>query len=97
MMFRRHAAQFSAKSFENIATAAQTTVGAVSGFFETLIKMGVFAQAERENRRRTRQFKRYNKHHNYRGHGLNGARAMARRRCQIAAGSLTASNGLVLS
>ncbi len=96
MMYRRHAAQHSAKTFDNIASIAQVVVGMVAGFFETLVKMGVFAQAERENRRRTRYAKRWTKHHNYMGHGLNGTRAMARRRRQIAAGSLRAENGLVL-
>lgn len=96
MMYRRHTAQHSAKMFDNIASAAQVMVGTVAGFFETLIKLGVFAQAERENRRINRVNKRNNRHTTYFANGLNGARAMARRRRQIAAGSLRVENGLVL-
>lgn len=95
MMYRRHAAQHSAKSFENISTEAKAETGSLAGFFSTLLKMGVFAQAERENRRHDRSRKRQNKHHNYMGFGLNGPRAKARRRRQIAAGSLRCENGLV--
>ncbi len=96
MMYRRHAAQHSAKTFDSIASAAQSTVGTIAGFFETLIKLGVFAQAERENRRIDRVQKRHRYHTGYAADGLNGKRAMARRVRQIAAGSLRAENGLVL-
>lgn len=95
VMYRRHAAQHSVRAFNNIASAAQSTVGTLAGFFETLVKLGVFAQAERENRRFNRVAKRQHRNSVYSESGLNGARAMARRARQIAAGSLTTANGLV--
>lgn len=94
MMYRRHAAQHSAKSFEQIATKAEPNVGITAAFFSMLQKLGIFEQAERENRRWNRASKRQNKHHNYAGYGLNGPRAVARRQRQIAAGSLKRENGL---
>lgn len=97
MMYRPSAAMRSAKSFKSIATAAaksiaEATADTVTSLF---VQLGIMERAERENRRRNRFMKRWTKHHNYAGHGLNGPRAMARRQRQIAAGSLRAENGLV--
>jgi hypothetical protein len=95
MMYRRHAAQHSAKSYDNIATKAETETGSLSQFFATLLKLGVFAQAERENRQHNRAAKRQKRNSMYSASGLNGERAMARRRRQIASGFLREANGLV--
>ena len=88
MMYRRHAAQHSAKSFDNIAAKAEPNVGITAAFFSMLQKLGVFAQAERENRRFTRVAKRRAKSSAYYANGLNGPRAVARRRRQIERGQL---------
>lgn len=95
MMYRRHAAQHSAKNFDNVAAKAEPNVGMTAAFFSMLQKLGIFAQAERENRRYNRVAKRERHSSSYSTFGLNGERAMARRRRQIANGSLRRENGLV--
>lgn len=94
-MYRRHAAQHSAKQFDNIAANAEPNVGITAAFFSMLQKLGIFAQAERENRKYDRVAKRQRRNSMYSESGLNGERAMARRRRQIANGSLRRENGLV--
>lgn len=91
MMYRRHAAQHSGKIADNIAAKAEPNVGITASFFAMLQKLGIFAQAERENRRYTRVAKRHSKHQNYYSAGLNGPRAVARRKRQIEAGQLRVS------
>jgi len=85
----------SARTFDNIAATAEPNVGMTGEFFAMLMKLGVFASAERANRRYNRATKRHNRNSMYSASGLNGERAMERRRRQIAAGSLRAENGLV--
>ena len=94
MMYRRHAAQHSAKGFDNIASEAESGKGSLADFFSKLIQMGIFEQASRENRRITRHAKRRQKNDGYYTNALNGQQAMARRRRQIASGSLKRENGL---
>lgn len=94
MMYRRHAAQHSAKSFENLAEKVEPNVGITQAFFAMMQKLGLFAQAERENRQFDRAAKRHRYHNAYKDAGLNGPRAVARRKRQIAAGSLKRENGL---
>lgn len=91
MMYRRHAAQHSGKLAENIATKAEPNVGMTAAFFAMLQKLGVFAQAERENRRFNRARKRDAKSTAYYSAGLNGPRAVARRKRQIERGQLRVS------
>lgn len=88
MMYRRHAAQHSAKNFDNIASKAEPAAGITAAFFAALHKLGVFAQAEQENRRFNRLAKRRTKSSAYYANGLNGPRAVARRRRQIERGQL---------
>jgi hypothetical protein len=96
MMYRRHAAQHSARAADNLVAQNDKASGhgTLEGFFAALMKLGVFAQAERENRRYNRAQKRWKYHASYAAAGLNGARAVARRRRQIANGSLRSENGL---
>ena len=62
-----------------------------------LQQSGLYEAAWRENRRRNRSQKRWDKHSHYRSGGFtNGKRECDRRKRQIAAGQLTVSNGLVL-
>lgn len=91
MMYRRHAAQHSGKTFDNIAAKAFPAMGTLAAFFATLQRMGIFAQAERENRRYNRVAKRHAKSGAYYANGLNGPRAVARRRRQIERGQLRVS------
>lgn len=91
MMYRRHAAQHSAKNFENIAAKAEPTAGITAAFFSALMKLGIFAQAERENRSFNRAAKRRVKSGAYYANGLNGPRAVARRLRQIQRGQLQVS------
>lgn len=91
MMYRRHAAQHSGKATSNIAAVANAAAGMTAAFFAALQKLGVFEQAERENRRYNRVAKRDRKSGEYYAAGLNGKRAVARRQRQIAAGSLRVS------
>lgn len=93
-MYRRHAAQHSAKHFDNIASAAEPNVGITAAFFAMLQKLGVFEQAERENRKYNRIAKRARRSSTYFAAGLNGDRAIARRQRQISNGSLRRENGL---
>lgn len=70
----------SSRNFVNIAESAFKGVKdmAADVVLSTLIRIGVHEQATRENRRRTRAFKRWKKHSAYCSAGLNGARAVAR-------------------
>ena len=97
MMYRRHAALHSAWQADNLVAQNDKASGhgTLEAFFATLMKLGIFAQAERENRKFNSADKRRHKNSMYSASGLNGERAMARRRQQIAAGSLRAENGLV--
>lgn len=96
MMYRVSAALRSAKSFKNIAMAAAKNIAETTGEAATalFVQLGIMAQAERENRRRNRYVKRWSRHVSYNNCGLNGARAVSRRRRQIASGQLRAANGL---
>jgi hypothetical protein len=58
--------------------------------------MQLQAAQRRMMRKRDRAAKRHAIHERFALAGLNGTRAVARRLRQIAAGSLTAANGLVL-
>lgn len=99
MMHRPSAFRASARHFKNVAAAAAKSIAEAAADATTalFVQLGIMERAERENRRRNRFMKRWAKHHNYAGHGLNGPRATARRQRQIAAGSLRAENGLVES
>lgn len=96
MMHRAFAAK-SARTYANVVASAALGVKdmAAEAALAFLHKVGIYEQAMRENRRRTREFKRFNKSSNYCAVGLNGPRAMARRRRQIERGQLRAENGLV--
>ena len=96
MMYRRHMAQHSARAAEHLVAQndKQSGHGTLEGFFAALMKLGLFAQAERENRKFNRVDKRQKRNSMYSASGLNGERAMARRRRQIANGSLRVENGL---
>lgn len=59
--------------------------------------INIFEQAWREHRARIRAERRTSYFIRNRASGLNGARAMERRKAQIDRGQLTASNGLVSS
>lgn len=91
MMYRRHAAQHSGKIAESIADKAEPNVGISAAFFARLQKLGIFAQAERENRSFDRAHKRHAKATAYYSAGLNGTRAVARRKRQIERGQLRVS------
>jgi hypothetical protein len=97
MMYRPTVAVKAVREFARQAVAAGTNALAFANdaVFGKLIAAGIYDQAMRENRQFNRVQKRGNKHHNYMGYGLNGPRAMERRRRQIAAGSLRVENGLV--
>lgn len=90
MMYRRHAAQQPRRNA--FVAAAGVVAAAVS---HMLALAGVYDQAWRENRQRDRGIARARRHSTYQLRGLNGPRAVARRRRQIAGGSLTVANGLV--
>lgn len=70
--------------------ALDYVTAAVATLFED-----VYKQAQRENRQRDRGIERAIRHKFYRWEGLNGPRALARRRRQIVNGQLTFANGLV--
>src|SRR4051812_43437932 len=96
-MYRASIARQSARAFKQISVDANKSILEMGGemllaFFQ---QSGIMSQAERMNRRRDRTISRYNRHYSYGCVGLNGHRAMDRRRRQIAAGSLRAENGLV--
>lgn len=93
MMHRPHAANRPGKMLQMMR--AIISLGGAKAL-DLLGKIGIYEAAERENRRRARQVKRWQKHTTYHASGLNGARAMARRKAQIERGALTAANGLVL-
>lgn len=96
-MYRPTASAKFARDYLHQAVNAGTNALAFAGeaLLGALIKVGIYEQAMRENRRRTRVSRRYNRSTAYANVGLNGPRAVARRLRQIAAGSLTAANGLV--
>lgn len=96
MMYRPTASARFARDFMQQAVNAGTNAIAIAGeaLLGALVKMGIYEQAMRENRRRERTAKRYSWHARNAAVGLNGTRAMARRRRQIAAGSLRVENGL---
>jgi hypothetical protein len=94
MMYRRHAAQHSAKHFEQIATTSQPK-GSIAQFF-AMVSQALMDHAWQMNRRHDRAQKRYTKSMYAMAAGLNGEAAMARRRRQIARGQLKAENGLVV-
>lgn len=96
MMYRPTAAAATARRFMRIAidagtNAIATVVDALKG---AMISAGLYEQAMRENRQYDRAQKRFNWHQRARDTGLNGPRAVARRRRQIEAGSLRVENGL---
>lgn len=72
------------------------TSGSLAQFFAVVSK-ALLDQAWRDNRRYDRVQKRERHHCSYSSRGLNGPRAVARRRRQIEAGSIRAENGLVRS
>jgi hypothetical protein len=96
-MYRPSAAAAFARNFMQRAVNAGTDALAVSAeaLMGALVKMGIYEQAMRENRRRTRTAKREGHSARNAIAGLNGKRAVARRQRQIAAGSLRVENGLV--
>lgn len=96
-MYRPSPSATAARHFLNVMKQAGTNAlsfahDAVMG---ALIKSGIYEQAMRENRRRTRTARRYSWHARNHTVGLNGKQAIARRLRQIAAGSLRVENGLV--
>lgn len=94
MMYRRNAAQ--TPRTEQISAASQMSfMDGVTAAVRAMLQT-VYEVAHRENRQRDRGIARKQRHTTYQAKGLNGDRALARRRRQIAAGSLTASNGLVV-
>lgn len=97
-MYRPSPAARTARAFMQQAVSAGTNALAIAGeaMLGALIKLGIYEQAMRENRRINRSQKRANRHSTYFAAGLNGKRAVARRQRQIAAGSLRVANGLVL-
>lgn len=70
--------------------------GPLSQFF-AMVSRALMDQAWRENRRYDRIAKCQKKHSSYMESGLNGERAIARRRRQIANGSLRHENGLQIT
>lgn len=98
-MYRPSPSASVARNFVNTAVRAGTNTLAIAGeaLLGALIKMGIYEQAMRENRRHNRTAKRYGHSARNAKAGLNGIRAVARRQRQIAAGSLRVANGLVQS
>lgn len=96
-MYRPSAAATFARNFMQRAVNAGTDALAVSAeaLMGALVKMGIYEQAMRENRCRTRTAKREGHSARNAIAGLNGKRAVVRRQRQIAAGSLREANGLV--
>jgi hypothetical protein len=93
MMYRRNSAQTPRPAEHSIAAPGMwdAVKAAVAAW---LANTPLYDAAWRENRRRDRAEKRAKRHGVYFSAGLNGEAAMARRRRQIAAGSLKAENGL---
>lgn len=94
-MYRRNAAITPRTDHRALASQISTADAIKGVVLSMLMKVGLLDQAEREHRRWEREHKRTNKHTTYFKNGLNGERAVERRRRQIAAGSLRAKNGLV--
>ena len=92
MMYRRNAAQTLRRGF--IGSVADSVTTAVAKMMTATFE-ALYEQAWRENRQRERFEKHARRHTTYQASGLNGHRAVARRCRQIAAGQLTAANGLV--
>lgn len=82
MMYRPNPAQ-RPRVAQSAAVAGQSFVSmAASQVLGYLASLGIIDRAERENRRRDRHIKRARRSHSYWAYGLNGARAVARRRRQ---------------
>jgi hypothetical protein len=80
MMYRRNAAQTPRPADKTTHMSfGQMAAQAVLDFLD---KAGIINRAERENRRRDRHLKRAKRHSSYFTNGLNGDRAVARRRRQ---------------
>ena len=80
MMYRRNAAQTPRPADKTTHMSfGQMAAKAVLDF---LVSSGLMDRAERENRRRDRHLKRAKRHTSYFTNGLNGERAVARRRRQ---------------
>lgn len=82
MMYRRNAAQTPRPGSFSLTADKSFATMAAGKILEFLASMGVIALAERENRKWNRLHKRQRKHTTYFAAGLNGERAMARRRRQ---------------
>ena len=95
MMYRRNSALHVRTGMLGsiAALCAQGAAGFVAKL-DALVKTGLYAAAERENRRRTRAYRRWVRHNSY---PYCGKRHRARLARPIAAGQKTAANGVVFA
>lgn len=93
MMYRRSSARQPRTFAQHIAAAGGIAAMAANSVLDVIMRMGMFERAERENRQRTRVFKRNSKHSSW---PYCGDRHRARIGRQIDAGRLRADNGLVV-
>jgi hypothetical protein len=92
-MYRRNAAQTPRPGF--IRSTVDSVAAAVAKMMTATIE-ALYEQAWRENRQRDRFETHARRHTTYHARGLNGDRAVERRRRQIAASQITKSNGLTI-